>query len=90
MSDQVRNQNVGFLITRLNYRPFQSGASVLVLSILIMPGSVLSSPFVFAEYINPPVTNGLSHPYQLDESTFIFRDIRSDFSFQFHFSKKFM
>ena len=29
----------------------------------------------------PLVTNGLSHPYYLDESTFIFRGIRSDFSF---------
>ena len=36
------------------------------------------------------MTNGLSHPYHLDESTFIFRGIRSDFSFLFHFSIKFM
>ena len=27
---------------------------------------------------DPLVTNGLSHPYQLDESTFIFRGIRSN------------
>ena len=32
--------------------------------------------------------NGLSHPYQLDESTFIFRGIRSIFSFLFHFLVK--
>ena len=32
--------------------------------------SVLSSPFVCAH-----VTNGLSHPYHLDESTFSFRGI---------------
>ena len=35
---------------------------------------------------NPLVTNGFSHPYHLDESTFIYRGIRSDFSFLFHFS----
>ena len=29
---------------------------------------------------------GLSHPYHLDESTYIFRGIRSHFSFLFHFS----
>ena len=39
---------------------------------------------------NPLMTNGFSHPYHLDESTFIFRGIRSIFSFLFHFSMKFM
>ena len=39
---------------------------------------------------NPLVTNGLSHPYHIDESILIFRDIRSIFSFLFHFSMKFM
>ena len=36
------------------------------------------------------VTNGFSHPYHLDESTFIFRDIRSNFSFfdEIHKSKQ--
>ena len=34
---------------------------------------------------NPLVTNGLSHPYQLDESSLTFRGIRSNFSFLFHF-----
>ena len=38
--------------------------------------------------LNPLVTNGLSHPYHLDESTSIFRTIRSDFSFLFLFSMK--
>ena len=34
----------------------------------------------------PLVTNGFSHPYHLDESTFIFRGMRSNFSFfLFHF-----
>ena len=28
---------------------------------------------------NPYLTNVFSHPYQLDESTFIFRGVRSDF-----------
>ena len=32
--------------------------------------------------------NGLSHPYHLDESTFIFRDIGSIFSFIFYFLMK--
>ena len=42
------------------------------------------------ERVNPLVTNGLSHPYQLDESTFNFRGIRSNFSLLFHFSMKFV
>ena len=29
--------------------------------------------------LNPYLTNGFSHHYQLDEYTFIFRDVRSDF-----------
>ena len=40
--------------------------------------------------IIPLVTNGLSHPYPLDESIFIFRGFRSKFSFLFHFSMKIM
>ena len=35
--------------------------------------------------INPLVRSGLPHPYHLDESTFIYRGIRSDFSFYFIF-----
>ena len=31
------------------------------------------------------MTNGLSHPYHLDESTFNFRGSGSDFSFLFNF-----
>ena len=34
------------------------------------------------------VTNGLSQPYRLDESIFIFRGIESVFSFLIHFSLK--
>ena len=30
---------------------------------------------------NPYLTNGFPHHYQLDESTFIFRGVRSDFYF---------
>ena len=37
---------------------------------------------------NPLVTNGISHRYHLDESTFILRGIRSNISFIFHFSMK--
>ena len=40
--------------------------------------------------INPLVTNGLSHIYHLDDSTFIFRGTRRDFSFLFNFSMKIM
>ena len=34
------------------------------------------------------MTNGLSHPYHLDESTFVYRGFKSNFSFLFHFSMK--
>ena len=37
--------------------------------------------------LNPYVSNGLSNPYQLDESTFIFRGIGSNFC---HFWMKVM
>ena len=37
---------------------------------------------------NPLLMNGLSQRYHLDESTFIFRGIASNFSFLFHFSMK--
>ena len=40
--------------------------------------------------INPYLTNGFYHHYQLDESTFIFRGVRSDFYFLSHFSMKFL
>ena len=40
--------------------------------------------------INILVTNGLSHPSHLDESSFISRGIKSIFSFLFCFSLKFM
>ena len=32
---------------------------------------------LFTNYINPLVTNGLFHPYHLNEPTFIFRGVRS-------------
>ena len=34
--------------------------------------------------------NGFSHHYQLDESTFTFRGVVSDFYFLSHFSMKFL
>ena len=37
---------------------------------------------------NPYLTNGFSHHYQLGESTFTFRGIRSDFQFSYHFLMK--
>ena len=36
------------------------------------------------------MTNGLSHHYQLGESTVIFRCVRSDFEFLSYFSMKFL
>ena len=44
----------------------------------------------FVLIVNPLVTNELSHPYHLDESIFIFRGIRINFSFLFHFLMKIM
>ena len=38
--------------------------------------------------INPKKPNGLSHPYNLDASTFIFRGIGGNFEFLFHSSMK--
>ena len=38
---------------------------------------------------NPYMTNGFSHHYHLEESTFVFRGVRSDFYFLSHFSMKF-
>ena len=49
-----------------------------------------STALAFSTCFSPYATNGLSHPYQMDESTFIFRGIRNDFSFLFHFSMKIM
>ena len=40
--------------------------------------------------LNPYLTNGFSHHYQLDESTFIFRGVRSDFQFLSQFLMKFL
>ena len=40
--------------------------------------------------VNLYVTNGFSHHYQLDEPTFSFRGVRSDFYFLSHCSMKFL
>ena len=45
---------------------------------------------MFGKTINPNLTNGFSHHYQLDESTFIFRGVRSYLYFLSHFSIKFL
>ena len=45
---------------------------------------------MFADNINPYVTNRRSTPYHLNESIFIFWGIRSNFSILFHFSMKIM
>ena len=47
---------------------------------------------LFHRTISPLVTNGLSHPYLLDESSFILRGIGVNMTFSFfdenHFSKQ--
>ena len=46
---------------------------------------------LYADQINPYLTNGFSHHYQFGESTFTFRGVRSDFIYFFflsHFSMK--
>ena len=40
--------------------------------------------------LNPYLTNGFSHHYQLGESTFIFRGVKSDFYFKSYFSMTFL
>ena len=40
--------------------------------------------------LNPYLANGFYHHYQLDESTFIIRGVKSDFYFLSHFSMKFL
>ena len=55
----------------------------------VQPGQCRSSsPIGLVTRPSPLVTSGLSQRYHLDESTFIFRGIRSDFSFLVHFSMK--
>ena len=39
--------------------------------------------------INPCLTNGFSHHYHLGKSTFVFRGVRSDLEYLFHFWMKF-
>ena len=41
-------------------------------------------------FLNPYLTNGFSHRYQLGESTSINRGVRCDFKILFHFSMKFL
>ena len=41
-------------------------------------------------FINPYLTNGFSHHYQLGGSTFIFRGIRSELYFLSHLTMKFL
>ena len=43
---------------------------------------------VFSFNFNPLATNGLSHPYHLDESTFVFRALRVVFHLCFIFRRK--
>ena len=59
---------------------------LLLFSILAEPLSKVwaaAAPIEQNHYVNPPVTNGLSNPYQSGESTFIIRGVRCIFSFLF-------
>ena len=60
------------------------------IAVSISFGFLSSTALACSTCFNPYVTNGLSHPYHLDESTFIFRGIINYFSFIFHFSMKIM
>ena len=53
----------------------------------------ISEVFSIADILNPYLTNGFSHHYQLGGSTFIFRGVRCIFFFLFFyliFSMKFL
>ena len=51
----------------------------------------LSTYLIIWSFIfNPYMTNGRVHHYHLGESTVIYRGIRGDFEFLFHFSMKFL
>ena len=54
---------------------------------ILLPNSALNFS---CSVINPYLTNCFSHHYQLDESTFTFRGVRSDLYFLSHFSMKFL
>ena len=53
-----------------------------------MSVSVLPSTYVCLDYINPLVTNGLSHPYHLDESTLTVKFHFVSFFDEIHVSKQ--
>ena len=54
-----------------------------------MPACIIFSDLGFCEILgNPHVTNGLSHTYDLDESSFVLRDSGVILTFLFHFSMK--
>ena len=63
------------------------GKSIRQIWVKVIPGNVSTfDPIRCPQYLhihvcyfNPYLTNGFSHHYQLDESTFIFRNVRSDF-----------
>ena len=64
--------------------PTQSVESVALLSSSIKnKWNGIVSCDVNAFMVNPYLTNGFSHHYQLDESTFIVRGVRSDFFLSF-------
>ena len=55
-----------------------------------IPSNIPYTSFRRSNSFNPLMTNEFSHHYQLDESTFIFRGVRSGFYFLSHFSMKFL
>ena len=76
--DALARLDVWMLMVRLKLETILTGC------ILTQKAETVDSLF------NPLVTNGFTQPYNLDESIFIFRDIRSNFSFLFHFLMNFL
>ena len=87
MSDLFRNHIVGFPTRQLVYL---SLPNKLLHVFANFPDAIYPELKAHSFAINPYMTNGFSHHYQLDEPTFIFRGVRSDFYFLSDFSMKFV
>ena len=62
---------------------YRDALPILIITKFIKQNQLMS--YRKSTLINPYVTNGLSHPYHLDESVFVFRGSGSIFLFLFHF-----
>ena len=63
-------------------------SSPFIVSVVEQVGFSLTGSNAPKIHFNSLVTNGISHPCQLDESTSIFRGVRSNYSFLSHFRCK--